>query len=468
MKTLICLIMICALMGTRGQAAPAPAEESSPQLTVELRDGSRVVGQSVEDTLGFHSATLGNTQLPWAGIKAVKYDADTGNAHLTATNGDEFSVQLSIDTLHLQTEFGKTDLPLKLIRSIDVSPADKQSGAASGGVNETGPVLTIELRDGSHVVGKGLDDSLSFHSAAMGDLKLTWSNIRSIAYATADAESAQLTATNGDVYEVQFVAPTVRVETSFGKKALPVKLIRSITVSKGGAAGENLLGWWKLDEGSGTVAKDSSSSQPPHDGTLINGPAWIQTPGKSEWSLQFNGGNQYVSLGNIFQASYTQISIACWIRHSGVGSQDIVERGSWGQLDGIALSVNNNVEFGHYDSKVFSKAQVLDGQWHHLVGTMAPGENGNGYVYSIYVDGKLDNMVNNPVGLAATSSGWSVGSRYDGTWAYRGLVQDVRIYDRALSAFEVEDIYNQQDHGDASPTVFSPSFRPTEDAFSVR
>jgi hypothetical protein len=65
----------------------------------------------------------------------------------------------------------------------------------------------------------------------MGDLKLTWAGIRSIEYAGTNTDMARLTAANGDVYEVQLAAPAVRVETSFGKTELPVKLIRSVKVS---------------------------------------------------------------------------------------------------------------------------------------------------------------------------------------------------------------------------------------------
>ena len=49
---------------------------------------------------------------------------------------------------------------------------------------------------------------------------------------------ARLTAANGDVYEVQLAAPSVPVETSFGKTELPVKLIRSVKVVTGGAPGQ--------------------------------------------------------------------------------------------------------------------------------------------------------------------------------------------------------------------------------------
>jgi hypothetical protein len=229
MKTPACFIMVWALMAHCAQAQPAPTGESGFQLTIELRDGSRLVGKSLEDTLSFHSAALGDLKLTWAGIRSIEYaGTNTAMARLTATNGDEFTIQFAGEALRVETGFGKTELPLKLIRSVKVAPS-----AAAG--TDTAR-LTIELRDGSQVVGKGLDETLGFHSPAMGDLKLTWAGIRSIEYEATNADMARLTATNGDVYEVQFAAPSVRVETSFGKSELPVKLIRSVKVSAAGIA----------------------------------------------------------------------------------------------------------------------------------------------------------------------------------------------------------------------------------------
>jgi len=441
------------------QAAPSSAGQSGVQLTIELRDGSRVVGKSLEDTLSLHSATLGDMNLSWAAIRSIEYaGTNTEVARLTATNGDGFAIQLASGTLRVETGFGQTELPVKLIRSVKVAPPAKPGGAAGTGTTQ----LTIELRDGSHVVGKSLEDALNFHTSAMGDLKLTWAGIRAIEYAGTNAEMARLTATNGDVYEVQFANSSLGVETSFGKAELPVKLIRSVKVSAMGNAGQEptgLIGWWKLDDGNGTVAKDSSYSQPPHGGNLVNGPAWTRTPGHDEGCLEFNGANQYVSLGNIFQGSYKEISIACWVKHGTSQWQTIVERSSWGVADGIGLMMDYNttsVTFGHYGGsfssivEVKSKANAQDNQWHHVAGTLA--WSGSEYVYSIYVDGKLDNAATGgPVGMAPTSNPWTIGAHDQGTWAYRGLIADVRIYDRALSLSDVQAIYAERNYGEPLP-----------------
>jgi hypothetical protein len=457
MKKLTCLIFVSAIMGLRcAQADPAAANATGVQLSIELRDGSHIVGKSLEDTLGVHSAAMGDLQLSWAAIRSIEYaGTNTSLARLTAANGDGFAVTLAADALRVETAFGQTEMPVKLIRSVKVAPPASVAAAAAAGAAQ----LAIELRDGSHVIGKGLDDALNFHSSAMGDLKLTWAGIRSIEYAGTNTEMARLTATNGDVYEVRFDAPSVRVETSFGKTELPVKLIRGVKVSTAGVVMRNLIGWWKLDDGSGTVAKDSS--QNPHDGTLVNGPAWTKIPGGNETCLQFNGQNQFMSFGNMLQGKYDGLSIACWVKHSTSSWQVIASTGeSWATPEGISMQMdynNTSVTFGHYGAfpggvNVKSKTNAQDDRWHHVVGTLSKSDSG--YIYSIYVDGKLDNTESGPVGLAADSSRspWTLGAGSDGSYAYRGLMADFRIYDRALTPSEVQAIYEERNHGEPSPS----------------
>jgi hypothetical protein len=282
------------------QAAAASGNETGVQLSIELRDGSHVVGKSLEDTLGIHSAALGDMKLPWAGIRSIEYaGTNTSAARLTATNGDLFAITLAAETLRVETGFGQTELPVKLLRSVKVSPPGRVAAAAGAGAAQ----LAIELRDGSHVVGKGLDDALSFHSSAMGDLKLTWAGIRSLEYAGTNTDMARLTATNGDVYEVQFTVAAVRVETSFGKRELPVKLIRSIKVSgivnNGGGPAFNI----DFGPGKGEPSKQAGPAAAGQEGDFWNSVAIAFNSDHTESGLKLANGQpspiavQMINLG---------------------------------------------------------------------------------------------------------------------------------------------------------------------------
>jgi hypothetical protein len=459
-KKLIFLLMVFALMGLHSEAATASTDESDFQLTVELRDGSRVIGKGLGDPLNFHSTAMGDFKMTWAGINSVEFSTTaTESAQLTATNGDVYEVRFLAPTVTLDTGFGKNELPVKLIRSIKVFADGKPNKfTKSSTIKGTDLQMTVELRDGSRIIGKTSDHSLDYHSDTLGDMKLPWSDIRAVKF---DANTAHLTAINGDCLSVQVSTDTLHLQTSFGKIDLPVKLIRSINVSTSTINDSHLVGWWKLDDGNGTAARDSSSGA--HDGNLMNGPQWVQDSGQSGMCLQFNGSNQYVDLGNILQGSYSEISIACWVKSDGTGKEEeIVGRGVWDGPDGIGLESDNRLpsaSFGHWalnaGATVVSKANVLDNQWHHLAGTIS--QNDSGYTYRIYVDGQLENTASCAMGLTATTNGWTIGARFksdcNGLYAYKGLIKDVRIYDCALSAADVQAIYAEQNNGKPSAAV---------------
>src|ERR1035438_2662455 len=86
-----------------------------PRLTVELRDGSRVVGQSVEKSFKFHSALLGEIKLAVSNIRAVEF-VSTNSTKLTTTGGDSLSVSFVYSEFAVKTSFGKVELPVASVR----------------------------------------------------------------------------------------------------------------------------------------------------------------------------------------------------------------------------------------------------------------------------------------------------------------------------------------------------------------
>lgn len=70
------------------------------------------------------------------------------------------------------------------------------------------------------------------------------------------------------------------------------------------------FGYWKLDEGVGSVANDSATTSP-HSGTLINSPTWLVNGGRVLNALQFNG-SQRVSIPSF--PTLPQFTLAAWIK----------------------------------------------------------------------------------------------------------------------------------------------------------
>jgi len=440
----LCAALFCI---HQAQAAEAPAAESGVQLTIELRDGSHVVGKSLENTLSFHSSTLGDMKFPWVGIRSIEYaGTNTSAARLAATNGDVFAVTLAAESLRVETGFGRTELPVKLIRSVKVAPPAAAAAGGAGAVQ-----LAIELRDGSHVVGKGLDDTLSFHSSAMGDLKLTWAGIRSIEFAGTNTDMARLTATNGDVYEVQFATPAVHVETSFGKTELPVKLIRSVKAAPGQAQfslTDGLVAYYPFNGN----AKDASGNG--NNGVVSGATLTADRLGNPNSAYSFDGFRDQIEIPASPQFDTGSRTISLWIKsapwplaHPWV---DLISKDC--EAPGQREWVIQEKQSGQIRTAVFTSTgeHCLDtvgalkqGEWHQVAWVW------DGTTEQTYIDGTLDSSLPAAGALVIANAPVRIGANaFPGAQNFCGSLGDIRIYNRALSASEVEAMFAAEYNGE--------------------
>ena len=200
-----------------------------------------------------------------------------------------------------------------------------------------------------------------------------------------------------------------------------------------------LVGWWKFDEGSGTVAYDSSGNG--NDGNLTNGPTWIT--GKIGGALSFDGVDDVIiaPLPNL-NTSNISTSQSAWIKTGSsntklvISTKRIKETYGWPTL--MLRYGKGSIEMDKSsDRESFTGTQsVNDNAWHFICGVKDQNK------YSIYVDGSLSKSGTNTHSYSANDSIW-IGNH--GAWnegGFVGLIDDVRIYDRALSAEEVQALYN--------------------------
>jgi hypothetical protein len=213
-----------------------------------------------------------------------------------------------------------------------------------------------------------------------------------------------------------------------------VVLVAAIVIAAGPAVlaqapDPALIGWWQFDEGSGAVAVDSSGKG--NDASLYGGVYRI--PGYSGTALDFDGIDGYVGTGMSLLDNVSQFTISFWVvswktqpsRTGLVGQNDQLEMGFMGANIEIWSAVSGTTTI---------KWPYSDKDWHHaaVVGDTS---------MKIYVDGKL--LI---TGAGTTNYGTSTypvniggGGVWDssGNW-FTGRMDDVRIYNRALSAAEVK------------------------------
>ena len=179
-------------------------------------------------------------------------------------------------------------------------------GSAPAADTNLPPRLSVELRDGSRVVGSAVGKSLKFHSELLGDLKLDVRDIRSIDCVATN--TAKLTTANGDNLSVWFVDSELAVKTSFGKVDLAVNSIRRLAVSASGKSAprhEGLVSFWSGDGN----ANDSVGG---NNGTLSGNATFAAKSGRP---FIFDGLNSCVKIPqspNLNLAN--QVTISFWMK----------------------------------------------------------------------------------------------------------------------------------------------------------
>ncbi len=210
-----------------------------------------------------------------------------------------------------------------------------------------------------------------------------------------------------------------------------------VITSEAKAADPDLIGYWKFDETSGTTAQDATGNG--NDGTLNGDPQWVA--GKLGGALEFDGEGDYVDIGNdpIFNIT-DQITVACWIKVSQFTDswQAIFTMGddSW-RLQRQTTTDNlcwacTGVTGTPGDWWLHGDVNVNDGEWHHIAGVY------DGSKYYLYVDGDLDASKDTSGTMSISSYPVFIGANAQQSGReFDGLIDDVRIYKRALMDTEI-------------------------------
>jgi len=206
----------------------------------------------------------------------------------------------------------------------------------------------------------------------------------------------------------------------------------------------DMISWWPLDETSGPTAADIVGG---NDGTHINGPTPI--PGMVDGALSFDGKDDVVAVPTVsLQLAKTGLTIDAWVR---VDPEDLEGMFVDTRLPGLA-----GFMFLHKDGRLAFKLENLpgttapgpdlrDGQWHHVAVTVDVNTPPSG---TLYVDGQNVHTFT----LAAVSAlnftqDILIGNDPLNQLALQGAMDEVEIFNRALSAAEIQAIFQSGSAG---------------------
>ena len=192
------------------------------------------------------------------------------------------------------------------------------------------------------------------------------------------------------------------------------------------------VGSWNFDEGSGLTAFDGTSNN--NDGTL-----------KSS-GLEFDGVNDYVDCGSDDSLDITDdITVSAWVKYSVVATSRIVSRHDGSPNYGWTFGVNTNrLLFGFSTTGTVWNEWLGDtiltaGNWYH-VAAVRDYSSGN---IDIYLNGTKDRTTVNFAGqIHVAPSNPLIGNETANGFKVNGSIDDVRIYNTALSAEEIARQYN--------------------------
>ncbi|MHC4117205.1 MAG: sugar-binding protein [Planctomycetota bacterium] len=202
-----------------------------------------------------------------------------------------------------------------------------------------------------------------------------------------------------------------------------------------------MVAWWKLDETAGRSAADSSGND--NTGKLVGDPKWLPSGGRFGGALQFDGVGDYVDCGRSAELDIAnEITIAAWVKTNDSGNSEFNPYITKGDAAyGLKHHETNNLEFVIYDQAWhvahYPVNSSFNGAWHHLVGTY------DGEALKLYVDGELKTTTPCAGCFIATNDfNINIARNSEITERlYDGVIEDVRLYNYALSADDIGALY---------------------------
>jgi hypothetical protein len=211
-----------------------------------------------------------------------------------------------------------------------------------------------------------------------------------------------------------------------------------------------LQSYWRLREPLGAVAFDSKGSS---NGTYTNGVtlgAAGALTASGDTAASLDGADDYVTMGDVYDFSGTaSFSVEAWINRGTVGDGTdwrwivgkntvVTPREGWMV---VIHQTGNDVVFERFSNDtrnaIDSTTVTAAGTWYHVVATY------DGATMRLYINGVQEASASSTISMANTTLPLRIGTNTgSATNFYEGLVDEVAVYNAALSATQVKQHYD--------------------------
>ena len=195
-----------------------------------------------------------------------------------------------------------------------------------------------------------------------------------------------------------------------------------------------LIAHWPIDETEGMYAVDSVGE---NNAMVLGGAIWQPSGGQIDGALELDGIDGYAIANPVLNPADDPFSIFTWIK-GGAPGQVVVSQQSaanWLTVDTEGNLMTELKGTGRFTGPLISEIVIADGQWHRV------GLVWNGTNRILYVDGEAvaeDTLA----GLEGSQMGLYIGvdKNYNPGTFFAGLIDDIRIYNAALSAEQIKGL----------------------------
>ncbi len=339
------------------------------------------------------------------------------------------SFQLTVSDLEPLTSVDTVDITIS-----PVTPGSFQFNTASLNVGEGAGAVQVNVdRVGGSSGAASINYMSSDGTAVSGSDYLAVTN--TLVFADGETSKTIFVFITDDSVQENDEDFVITLNNATGGAGIGIPNSTSVTINDNDGLATGLQLHWNLDENGGTTASDSSGKG--HSGNFQLSPSWV--PGVIGSAVNFVAWGELITVNNHSDLNpTTAISVTAWIDSSaqlivckGYERQQYQLKGEW---NGITFGVVIDGVFQDY--KGIIPINNLP-QWRHVVGTY------DGSTIRVYVDGVEIGTGKAVTGVLTPSAGdFAIGGQATGGKSYTGAIDDVRIYDRALSATEINSLAN--------------------------
>ncbi|WP_197526909.1 LamG domain-containing protein [Pirellulimonas nuda] len=365
---------------------------------------------------------------------------------------------------------------------------DEMGWTATDGSSPSSGVLTINIASNSHSITSGFAlGNTAVYSSSTGSWIATIPGSLSLGAQALGTRSGTSTpclavldvgAGLANTYSGNGIASGRRVRLPYGGGAFTWsnittagKSLAQKAIAWAATGGNPLLLHWKLDEASGTTSTDSSTHA--RNGSVVGTATWVA--GRRNGAIDLNKATKVQTTGLL--GNPANFTIACWAntRTSDSSGAELVSIGDHFEILSHYAPYNAPVAaFWNGSSYVVVSAsggnRVGTG-WHHYVVTFDDATD----LLKIYVDGALvgTTTTTSSISFAGNGSNSVVGANgwNDTTFDHDGPIDDVRVYNYALSTSEIADVYGLVGHWKlnegAGSTLADSSLKANHASFST-